>query len=187
LYVPFEAGCVLVRDFQKLYQAFHILPAYLVDVAGGPRNLNMCDHGIQLSRNSRALKIWLTVKHFGMKRLRAVISRTMDLARYAQELLEATPGIEVSSPAVLSVVCFRYVPTAADGSEFDEAAVERVNQEIRRRVWESGRAMITSSRVRGRYVLRICVVNHNTLKQDVEEVVGLISRLGAAVASEYSQ
>ena len=40
LYAPFEAGCVLARDFQSLYDAFHILPAYLVDVAGGPRNVN---------------------------------------------------------------------------------------------------------------------------------------------------
>lgn len=187
LYVPFEAGCILARDFQQLYDAFHILPAYLVDVAGGPRNPNMCDHGVQLSRSSRALKIWLTVKRFGMKRLRAVVSRTMDLARYAEELLEGTPGMEVFSPAVLSVVCFRYVPVAADGSELDEATVERVNQEILRRVWESGRAMITSSRIRGRYVLRICVVNHSTLKRDVEEVVDIVSRLGAAISAELSQ
>ncbi|NIN73000.1 MAG: aminotransferase class I/II-fold pyridoxal phosphate-dependent enzyme, partial [Gemmatimonadetes bacterium] len=57
LYTPYEAGCILVRDFQRLYEAFHILPAYLVDVAGGPRNVNMCDHGLTLSRGCRALKI----------------------------------------------------------------------------------------------------------------------------------
>jgi glutamate/tyrosine decarboxylase-like PLP-dependent enzyme len=187
LYAPFEAGCILARDFQALYDAFHILPAYLVDVAGGAQNVNMCDHGITLSRSSRALKIWMAIKHFGLARYRAVISRTMDLARYAQELLEATPGIEITSPAVLSVVSFRYVPTAADGSsEADESCIERVNQEIRRRVWDSGRAMITSSRVRGRYVLRVCVVNHSTRRADVEELIGLIGKLGPAVASAGS-
>jgi aromatic-L-amino-acid/L-tryptophan decarboxylase len=184
LYAPFEAGCILARNFQALYDAFHILPAYLVDVAGGPQNVNMCDHGITLSRSSRALKIWMAVKHFGVARYRAVISRTMDLARYSQELLEATPGIEVVSPAVLGVVSFRYVPTAADGSsEVDESRIERVNQAIRQRVWDSGRAMITSSRVRGRYVLRVCVVNHSTRRADVEEFIGLIGKLGPAVAS----
>ncbi|UCC72234.1 MAG: aminotransferase class I/II-fold pyridoxal phosphate-dependent enzyme [Gemmatimonadota bacterium] len=177
LYTPFEAGCVLVRDFRRLYEVFHILPDYLVDVAGGPQNVNMCDHGIALSRSSRALKIWLAIKHFGLGRYRAVISRTMGLARYAQELLEATPGIEVVSPAVLSVVTFRYVPSW----ESDEEEIEQVNHEIRQRVWESGAAMITSSRVRGRYVLRLCVVNHNTRRADVEEVVRLIGELGPAV------
>jgi glutamate/tyrosine decarboxylase-like PLP-dependent enzyme len=163
LYTPFEAGCILARDFGDLYDAFHILPDYLVDVAGGPRNVNMCDHGITLSRSARALKIWLAVKHFGLHRYRAVITRTLDLARYAQELLEATPGMEIVSPATLSVICFRYVPMGPDGSSVsDETRIEKVNQEILRQVWASGRAMITSSRVRGRYVLRICVVSTTT-------------------------
>jgi glutamate/tyrosine decarboxylase-like PLP-dependent enzyme len=174
LYTPFEAGCILASDVRRLYEAFHILPDYLVDVAGGPRNVNMCDHGITLSRSNRALKIWLAVKHFGLARYRAVISRTLDLSRYAEELLEATPNIEIVSPAVLSVVSFRYVPPGAEG---DDEAIERMNQEIRQRVWDSGHAMITSSRVRGRYVLRICVVNHNTRKADVEQVVGLIREI----------
>jgi aromatic-L-amino-acid decarboxylase len=172
LYTPYEAGCIVVRDFQHLYDAFHILPAYLVDVAGGPRNVNMCDHGITLSRGCRALKIWMAVKHFGLARYREVISRTMDLARYAQELLEANPSIEVVSPAVLGIVTFRYIPSPSS----DDETIERVNQEIRRRVWEGGEAMITSSRVRGRYVLRIAVVNHNARRSDV--------RLGTAVSSD---
>jgi glutamate/tyrosine decarboxylase-like PLP-dependent enzyme len=179
LYTPYEAGCILVRDFQRLYDAFHILPAYLVDVAGGPRNVNMCDHGLTLSRGCRALKIWMAIKHFGLARYRAVISRTMDLARHAQQLLEANPNIEVVSPAVLSVVSFRYLPSP----ESDEETIERVNQEIRQRVWDSGEAMITSSRVRGRYVLRIAVVNHNARRSDVEETVRLIGELGAAVSA----
>ena len=188
LYTPFEAGCILVRDFRTLYDAFHILPDYLVDVAGGPRNVNMCDHGIQLSRSSRALKIWLAIKHFGLSRYRAVISRTLDLARHAESLLEAAPEVEVVTPAVLSVVTFRYVPGAesAAGPAFDEAAVERINEEIRRRIWESGRAMLSSTRVRGRYVLRICVVNHNTRQKDVEELVRLVAELGPQVTRELA-
>jgi glutamate/tyrosine decarboxylase-like PLP-dependent enzyme len=184
-YAPFEAGCVLARDFGDLYDVFHILPDYLVDVAGGPRNVNMCDHGIQLSRRSRALKIWMAVKHFGLARYRAVIARTMDLARHAQAMLEAMPEIELVTPAVLSVVTFRYVPQAMrEAGAIDDAAVERINQAIVRRVWESGRAMITSTRVRGTYVLRLCVLNHNTRRADVEEVVRLIGELGARIVRE---
>jgi aromatic-L-amino-acid decarboxylase len=186
LYTPFEAGCVLVRDMQHLYDCFHILPEYLVDVAGGPGHPNMCDFGIQLTRSSRALKIWLAIKHFGLARYRAVISRTMDLARYAEDLLAAAPGIEIVSPAILSIVTFRYVPPSLRGAagELDEGRLAQLNDEIRRRIWESGRAMLSSTRIRGRYVLRLCVLNHNTRKADVEEVVRLIAEHGAAVAAE---
>jgi glutamate/tyrosine decarboxylase-like PLP-dependent enzyme len=104
----------------------------------------------------------------------------MDLARYAEQLLEANPKIEVVSRAVLSVVSFRYVPSP----ELDEETIERVNQEIRQRVWDSGKAMITSSRAGGRYVLRIAVVNHNTRRSDVEETIRLIEELGATVCSD---
>jgi glutamate/tyrosine decarboxylase-like PLP-dependent enzyme len=186
LYTPFEAGCILTRDFQKLYDVFHILPDFLIDVAGGPRNPNLSDHGIQLTREFRALKIWLAIKHFGLARYRAIIRRTMELADYGQRLLEEAPGIEVVSPNRLSIVTFRYVPSSVDGTDvFEEEFVERANMEILRRVWESGRAMITSTRLRGRYVLRLCVVNHNTRRADVEEVVKLIADAGAAVSSDF--
>ncbi len=186
LYTPFEAGCVLAREVHHLYDAFHIFPEYLVDVAGGPSHPNMCDHGIQLSRSSRALKIWMAIKHFGLARYRAVISRTMDLAHYGQELLERTPGIEIVSPVALSVVTFRYVPPSLRGAggELDAHRLEEINDEIRRRIWDSGRAMLSSTRVRGRYVLRLCVVNHNTRRADVEELVRLVGEHGAAVAAE---
>jgi glutamate/tyrosine decarboxylase-like PLP-dependent enzyme len=185
LYTPYEAGCIIARDFGDLYKAFHILPDYLVDVAGGPRNVNLCDHGITLSRSVRALKIWLAIKHFGLGRYRDVIGRTMDLAGYAQELLEATPGMEIVSPAVLSIVSFRYLPRDRAGAVVTEdSLIERVNDEIRRRVWDSGRAMVTSTRLRGRYVLRLCIVNHNTLRSDVESVVNLLRECGAAATRD---
>lgn len=184
LYAPYEAGCILARDFSDLYDAFHTLPDYLVDVAGGSRNVNMCDHGIALSRSARALKIWLAVKHFGVSRFRAIIGRTLDLARYAQQLLEATPGMQIVSPAVLGIVSFRYVPDYRPGEVLtDEGQIERINDEIRRRVWSSGRAMITSTRLWGRYVLRLCVLNHNTLRSDIESLVELLAELGPAAAS----
>lgn len=185
LYTPYEAGCILARDSSDLYEAFHVLPDYLVDVAGGSRNVNMCDHGITLSRSARALKVWFTLKHFGVARFRAVIGRTMDLARHAQELLETTAGMEVVSPAVLGIVSFRYLPQDRSGDIVKrEEVIERVNEEIRRRVWDSGRAMITSTRLRGRYVLRLCVLNHNTLRSDVESVVQLLGELGPAAARD---
>ncbi len=173
LYTPFEAGCILVRDAKFLLDTFRVYPDYLIDVAGGPDHPNFSDQGIQLSRSCRALKIWMTVKHFGLARIRAVIGRTMDLAAYGQELIERVPVAEIVSPVSLSVVTFRFVPEGVS----DEDTIERFNKQILRRVWESGRAMLSSSRVGGKYVIRLCVVNHNTRKADVEEVVDLMASL----------
>jgi glutamate/tyrosine decarboxylase-like PLP-dependent enzyme len=172
LYTPYEAGCVLVRDPHDLYEAFHILPAYLEDVAPGAGQVNLCDYGIQLSRGTRALKIWMAIRAFGLARYRAAIGRMLDLAPYFETRLKPLPGFQVTSPASLGVVTFRYVPPDAEG---DETAIEAANREIVRRVWDSGRAMLTSTRVRGRHVLRVCIINHGTRRADVDELIDLLA------------
>lgn len=176
LYTPYEAGCVLVRDLNDLYEAFHILPAYLADVAPGGGRVNLCDYGIQLSRGTRALKIWMAIRAFGLARYRAAVGRMLDLASYFETRVEALPGFEVTSPASLGVVTFRYVPPDSDA---DEAAIEAANRAIVQRVWESGRAMLTSTRVRGRYVLRVCIINHVTRRSDVDELIDLLAASAA--------
>ena len=123
-----------------------------------------------------------------------MIGRTIDLAAYAEELLREVPGIEIVNPATLGVVAFRYVPMAEGSSEgssaanvLDDVAIDAINEEIVQRVWASGRAMITSARLRGRYVLRICVTNHSTRRADVDEIVGLVAEFGPEVAAERAR
>ncbi len=162
----------------------------MADVEGREGRFNFCDYGIQLSRTTRALKIWMPIKHFGLSRYRAVIGRTIDLAAYAEERLREVPGIEIVNPATLAVVAFRYVPMAersSAASALDDVAIDGINEEIVQRVWASGRAMITSARLRGRYVLRICVTNHSTRRGDVDEIVGLVAEFGPEVAAERAR
>ena len=183
LYTPFDCGCVLVREFERLRETFGVMPDYMVDTQmGGPDHPNLCDYGVQLSRAARALKIWMTLKHFGVRRVGQAISHAMDLARHAQGLLEAIPAIEVVTPVSLSTFTFRYVPNGLEG----EAEIEALNRKLLGAIWDSGRALLSSSRVRGKYVIRFCVVNHNTRRADVEEVVQLIADLGAQLTTGQS-
>ena len=65
LFVPFECGSLLVREPERLRAAFQVLPDYLRDVAAGQDGVNFADYGEQLTRQSRALKVWLGVRYFG--------------------------------------------------------------------------------------------------------------------------
>ena len=62
---PYETGCLMVRDPALLERAFRIAPDYLQDAAWGPRHVNFCDRGVQLTRIFRALRIWLSVQRYG--------------------------------------------------------------------------------------------------------------------------
>jgi glutamate/tyrosine decarboxylase-like PLP-dependent enzyme len=165
LYQPFEAGCLLVRDGRHLEDAFHILPDYLQDTAvtagvvPDDGEVNFADRGPQLTRGFRALKIWLTVRTFGLERIREAIAAGIRLAEQAETRIRSSPVFEVVSPAELGVVCFR-------SHAGEDADAQRI-----RRLSESGLGMISSTRVGGRYALRLCILGHRTRWRDVDAVI----------------
>jgi glutamate/tyrosine decarboxylase-like PLP-dependent enzyme len=75
LYQPFECGCVLVRDGRLLRSAFELVPDYLSDARATDEEANFSDLGLQLTRTSRALKVWVSLQAFGLDAFRAAITR----------------------------------------------------------------------------------------------------------------
>ena len=177
LFVPFECGSLLVRDPEHLRAAFQVLPEYLRDVAAGENGVNFADYGEQLTRQSRALKVWLGVRYFGLAAIRAEIDRAMDMAAHAEACLRREPHIEVMAPAQLGVVCFRVRPRDMD----DPAALDVLNERVNAAVGAAGRFLISSTRLRGAFTLRMCILSFRTTIDDVEglirEVVAHASRL----------
>jgi hypothetical protein len=180
LYQPFECGCLLVRDGQRLHGAFRIQPAYLQDTQPAELEVNFSDLGVQLSRTSRALKLWLSLRYFGVDAFRVTIDRCIDLARLAQARIEASTQLELLTPAKLGVVCFRRRLQGAD-----EDRLEQVNRSLAEGLAASGQGLISSTRLRGRFALRMCVLNHTSGARDVERVLDWFERAPLpAVAAE---
>jgi aromatic-L-amino-acid/L-tryptophan decarboxylase len=175
----YDAGCVLVRDGRLLRQAFTLRPEYMQDVEPADDEVNFADYGLALTRRFRALKIWLSIKVLGVGWYRALAEHCRRLAEFAQALLEQTGCFEVLSPRQLSIVCFRYVPAFLEElREADEPALDQLNLALIDAVRATGRAFLSSTRLRGRTAIRFCFVNWRTTADDVEEVVALLSTLG---------
>ena len=167
LFVPFECGCLLVREPKRLADAFRIYPEYLKDVESAGEEINFADYGEQLTRYSRALKVWLSVGYYGTDALAAAIDRGMDLARLAEELVRGEPALELLSPAQFGICCFRAHPPQVD----DPAALDATNARILERVNAGGRYFISSTRLRGAYSLRICVLGYRTTEGDIRGLI----------------
>jgi aromatic-L-amino-acid decarboxylase len=170
LYQPFECGCLLVRQGHYLREAFEITPDYLKDTEVLAREVNFADRGVQLSRMCRALKLWVSLKYFGVAAFRTAIDRSLDLAREAQARIENSGELELLVPATLGVVCFRRRFESVD----DEDELARLNAGLVEGLTASDEGHISSTRLRGRYALRMCVLNHTSTSDDVHRVLDWI-------------
>ncbi len=71
------------------------------------------------------------------------------------------------APVTLSAVCFRYV----GNGKLSEVELNRLNQEILRRINERGRVYLSNATMHSKFCLRACIVNHRTIEADVEAVL----------------
>jgi len=170
LFVPFECGCLLAREPRKLEEAFSVHPEYLTDVRARDQDVNFADYGEQLTRSSHALKIWLSVEYFGVAQIREAIARGIHRAEYAERLFAAHRDFEILSPAQFGIVCFRARPAGID----DPAALDALNERINGRVNATGRFLISSTKLRGRFSLRLCTHVHRMTDADIDEVYAAI-------------
>jgi aromatic-L-amino-acid decarboxylase len=170
LFVPFECGCLLVRDPAALERAFSVHPEYLSDVRSRDSEVNFADFGEQLTRSSHALKVWLSVCFFGVEKIRDAIVAGVRRAEYAAALIAARDDFDILSPPQLGVVCFRAHPAGVD----DPTVLDALNGRINARVNETGRFLISSTKLRGRFSLRLCTQVHRMTESDIDEVLAAI-------------
>jgi glutamate/tyrosine decarboxylase-like PLP-dependent enzyme len=175
MYLPYEAGCVLVKNKAAHEKAFALIPAYLDRherglMAGPPWFAN---YGFQLSRGFRALKIWLELKAHGLDKFRRLIRQNIAQAHYLAALVEKSESLELLAPVPLNVVCFRFT-----SKRLDEAGHNRLNRELLMELHERGIAVPTSTVLHGKYALRAAITNHRSRKVDFESLVHETERLG---------
>jgi glutamate/tyrosine decarboxylase-like PLP-dependent enzyme len=168
LHVPYDAGCVLVRDECLHRAAFALRPDYLAaaerGLAGG--NPWFCEYGVDLSRGFKALKVWFTLQAYGLDRLGAAIARNCRDAAWLGERVAATPELELLAPVALNIVCFRYRDPA-----LPPAALDALNAAVVADLHEAGIAAPSTTQVNGRLAIRACLCNHRTERADLETLV----------------
>ncbi|WP_309605571.1 pyridoxal-dependent decarboxylase [Phenylobacterium sp.] len=171
--VPYDAGFLLVRDAAAHKRTFsHGDAPYLRHaergLAGG--EFWPCDYGPDLSRGFRALKVWFTLKTYGLERLGAVIDGACDLARGLAERVAAEPELELMAPVALNIVCFGY-------RGGDNAAIAADLQ-------EAGRVAPSTTTIAGVTAIRAAIVNHRTQVCDIDALVdGVLARGRARAAA----
>jgi glutamate/tyrosine decarboxylase-like PLP-dependent enzyme len=179
MYMPIEAACVLIRKFDDHVKSFAVSADYLEHI---PRGAAAGEHtwfgdlGLQLTRGFRALKIWMTLKAYGLDKFGRQIEQNAAQARYLAELVEKAPELELLADVPLNIVCFRYV-----NSNMDDEMLNEVNMEILVRLHERGLAVPSYTRIQGKFALRAAITNHRSRREDfdflVEKVVDIAQEI----------
>ena len=185
LYAPLEAGCVLVRDVERLRATFaHHPPYYHFD----ERVTNYVDYGPQNSRGFRALKVWLALKQVGAAGYRRMIADDIHLSRAMADAVAASDELQLFTQE-LSITTFRYVPVDLRrriGDPAVERRLDALNRALLDRVQRGGEAFVSNAVIRDAYVLRACIVNFRTTREDVDSMLATIVHVGRQVDAELS-
>jgi glutamate/tyrosine decarboxylase-like PLP-dependent enzyme len=176
--VPYDAGCIVVRDASRQLDTFAAEAAYLRreerGLAGG--GIWPCDLGPDLSRGFRALKVWMTLSVYGADRIGAVAQQTCDLAATLAARIDREPALQRLAPVALNIVCFRYTDATGD--------LDRLNADIVADLQEAGIAAPSTTIINGKLAIRAAIVNHRTNHTDIAILADAVLEAGRARAAE---
>lgn len=179
LQVPYDCGAVLVKDAAAHRAAFTDRRDYLASakrgLAGGEPWF--CDFGPELSRGFRALKVWFTLRTYGIDRLARVIERNCRQARRLGRRVAARRELELLAPVSLNIACFRFA------ASLDAASLDRLNEAIVAELQLRGIAAPSTTRIGGRTAIRVNLTNHRTSDADLDLLVDAVCRLGRELSA----
>ena len=169
-----SGSLLLYRDPRWARQIFLETSDYLpANESLAPEQHAFFYYGPELTRRFRALPFYLAMRCYGIDRLGRNVLHNVDCAAYLAELVRQHDDLELVVAPQLSILCFRYRPPGLGDDD-----VDRINGEIREQIQLEGDYLMSATRVRGRPVLRVCIVNHATRAADVEGLLQSVLRIG---------
>ena len=170
LFVPVDLSVLYVRDPELLRRTFSLVADYLVTPETDVHNY--MDYGLQLGRRFRALKFWFALRTYGVDGMREKLRGHIAMAQEFASWVHGEDGWEIAAPHPLSVVCFRFRPSAS----LDEAELDALNLALADAVNATGEVFLSTTRLHGRVVLRLAIGNERTTRDDVALAWELLRR-----------
>jgi aromatic-L-amino-acid/L-tryptophan decarboxylase len=177
MFQPYEIGCALIRNRENLKETFKVSAEYLRIMEQSAEQPNFSDYGVQLTRGFRALKLWMSLKAFGVDAFRDAIETGIQNAVLVETTLHQSADWEIITSAQLGIVTFRFVSPAKS-----EDALSQLNSDIANEMILSGYAMLSPTVMRGKTVLRMCTINPRTTVDDILTTIRKLADIGRALS-----
>jgi len=176
MFLPYGTGAALVRDGQRLKDAFSASAAYLEPLGPSSVGPEPADMSVELTRHFRGLRLWLPLQLAGVAAFRAAQSEKIGLARYFHHRLSHMPGWDAGPAPDLSVVAFPFLTPRGDPDSFNDALLRRLQEE--------GRVFLSGTRIGGASYLRCAVLSFRTHLAHIDDTLEALERNAAALLEE---
>ncbi|HXE75625.1 MAG TPA: pyridoxal-dependent decarboxylase [Candidatus Xenobia bacterium] len=182
--MPFPLGVVVIRDAEAAGRPFRVQAAY---VPRGKKQIENYQLGVQWSRRFLGLKLWFALQVYGRRAFEEHFSNQIMLGVRFRELLAARPQFATVSESPLPITCFTWLEQPRPPhrglpveslTKFERQMNLTLAEEMVRRGW----AWISATRVRGVTVMRMMVINYQTLERHLKRLVNDMERLTAEPA-----
>ena len=177
LYQPFEVGCLLVKNWRIMERSYFQKASYLdksLENENGRLDLN--EHHFLLSRNAKSLKVWMSLKVYGLKRLKEMIQKDIDLTEFLKNEIKKSKDFELVSDSPLAICCFRF-----NGGLKNEDKILKLNEKLIPALERDGRVFITGTKLKGKLVLRACLNNHRKNIESTKYLIKTIREVGLSI------
>lgn len=178
LAVAIGCSCAIVRQGSLLQDTYELIPSYLSLPPGHlfAGEVWYSHRSAEQTRDSgRALKAFWNIQQAGKAGLADHVRRHIDLARYLEDIIEASADLELLATGPLTAVCFRYAPAHLRG---DDHGLNLLNQAITNDIQVGGQAFLAGTDIRGRFALRSCALHYALDEGHVQAIADAVRDAG---------
>ena len=182
MFVPQGTGLLMVRDGAQLKKSHSLSAHYLQPFAEVPDDMiSSSSVSPELTKHFRAMRMWLPLKVFGLKSIKAAMSEKILLARYFYDVMSKDDRFQLGPYPDLSIASYRLILPSIGDSTQRLAEENNINDALLQATLRDGSCFITVTTVKGVLWLRICVLQFRCHKADVDQLISVLKREGGAL------
>lgn len=163
LSIPYGTGCLIVKNQMFMQSDYSGPSTYMPPSSTSSTNqheTDFADISMELSRDSRGLRLWLPLKYYGIEPFQLNLEEKLLLTHWLYENLSKNSAIHFANSPDLTILTFRLINLQT------KALLDYINLE--------GSFFLTSCTLNNDLYIRICLLGFRTHFSEVEKLYQLI-------------
>jgi L-2,4-diaminobutyrate decarboxylase len=185
LFTPSLCAFVFYRNPRHKFETFRQDAPYLFDPAAP--GLADYDSGlkcVECTKRAAAFGLWGAWSLFGSRLFADLLEVTFSMGQVFYEKLSAAADFAPLHEPQCNIVVFRHMPDALKNAPAE--VLGRFQLELRRRVVESGKFYIVSTKLEGVGALRVTIINPLTTPEHLDELLDFLRETGKPLLREMA-